>query len=381
LARQTRGRGVEVTLVNAATHFVERPRLHQVAAGQQVADLPLRDLLAPTGARLIVAGATGIDLRRREVALRTPDGRDGVAGYDTLVYALGSVIDLDRVPGVRAHAHALSDPAAAHRLGRDLRAQAARRGTLVVCGTGLTGIESAAELAEAHPGLRVRLLGSHDPGAVLAPAGARHLRAGLDRLGVEVLPGARITAVRAQALTLADGREVVFDTCLWAGGFTVPTLARAAGLAVDGRGRVLVDGALRSRSHPEVCAIGDAAAAAGPWGDAIAYGCRTGAFMAPYAADAIADTLARRSPRRFGFRYIHQCISLGRHDAVVQFVHPRDEHPLRAVLTGRAALRYKELTLRGAVWTFRHPGPYLARRRASGRAPADAHREANGHAR
>ncbi|MDN5920135.1 MAG: hypothetical protein L0I76_34385 [Pseudonocardia sp.] len=37
--------------------------------------------------------------------------------------------------------------------------------TLVVCGNGLTGVESAAEIAEQHPRLQVVLAGRQDPGA------------------------------------------------------------------------------------------------------------------------------------------------------------------------------------------------------------------------
>jgi len=86
--------------------------------------------------------------------------------------------------------------------------------------------------------------------------------------------------------------------------------------------------------------------------------------MAPYVADAIADAVAGRAPKPFTFRYLHQCVSLGRQDALVQFVHARDERPSRFVLTGRLAVRYyKEAVLSGAIRYFRRPGPYLPRRR------------------
>jgi choline dehydrogenase-like flavoprotein len=38
----------KVTLVNAGDRFVERVRLHQLATGQQLRDLPLRDLVVPS---------------------------------------------------------------------------------------------------------------------------------------------------------------------------------------------------------------------------------------------------------------------------------------------------------------------------------------------
>jgi hypothetical protein len=46
----------------------------------------------------------------------------------------------------------------------------------------------------------------------------------------------------------------------------------------------------------------------------------------------------------------------------VQFLNA-DESPKNRVLRGRAAIAYKNMTLNGAQLLFRHPGPYLARRR------------------
>ena len=153
-----------------------------------------------------------------------------------------------------------------------------------------------------------------------------------------------------------------FDLCVWAGGFTVPTLAAEAGLAVDPRGRIVTDDHLRSITDPRVFAIGDAAAIPGAWGDALAMGCRTGALTGPYVADLIAHQLWGKPTSAFRFRYLHECISLGRHNGLVQFLH-RDESPTSTILTGRAALAYKEMTLRGAVLFFGSPGPYPPRRR------------------
>jgi NADH dehydrogenase len=80
-----------------------------------------------------------------------------------------------------------------------------------------------------------------------------------------------------------------------------------------------------------------------------------------YVADAIATRLAGATPSPFRFRYLHECVSLGRGDALVQFMHA-DERPSRHVLTGRPATWYKEVVLFSARWLFRWPGPYRLRR-------------------
>jgi NADH dehydrogenase FAD-containing subunit len=209
---------------------------------------------------------------------------------------------------------------------------------------------------------RVVLVSWPQPGSWLSPRAQKYLRAAFDRLTIEVRSGVRVEEVKEDCLLLAGGTTLPFDGCIWAGGFRVPDLARETGLTVNEGGRVLVDSTLRSLSHPEVYAIGDAAAASGTWGECVAMGCRSGGFTGPYVADAIADRLAGRTPKDFGFRYSHECISLGRRDAVIQFLNA-DESPHNAILTGPLAVRYKEVVLRSATWLFNRPGPYTPRRR------------------
>jgi monoamine oxidase len=54
------------------------------------------------------------------------------------------------------------------------------------------------------------------------------------------------------------------------------------------------------------------------------------------------------------FKYFNQCISLGRKDGLIQFVH-QDDSPRPAILTGRAAAIYKEAVVRGTILFERNP--------------------------
>jgi NADH dehydrogenase len=359
LANQVDPNSVDITIVNATDHFVERPRLHQVATSQRITDLPLSKLLGSAAVRRDISWCDRLDLTAHRVHLTGADGPRWLR-YDTLVLANGSVVDTTAVPGITAHA-AVLNAKDAPRLAR--RLATLDRGEVVVCGGGMTGIEAATEIAETHPNLTVTLLSRGEPGGWLSVPACRHLRQAFTRLGIRVTSGAEITAIEATHVELADGRQIAFDECLWAGGFSAPSLAAEAGMAVNHEGRPVVDETLRSVSHPDVFVAGDAAAAAGNWGPQLNYGCRVAGFMGPYLADALATRLAGGTAAPFTFRYIHQCISLGRRDAVVQFVNPADESPRRFVLTGRLAVWYKDLVLRSATWLFRTPGPYLRFRR------------------
>lgn len=368
LARQLRPGEVTVTLVSAFGDFVERPRLHQLSVGQDIESIPLSQYLRGTGVHLIVASVTGIDLDAREVHTTDERGGRNAVRYDTLVYALGSNIDVAAAWGVAEHCVTLVGPSAAVDLhGRltelDALSELADAGALVtVCGGGLTGIETVAEIAAAFPRLRTQLVSAGTPGGWLSDKGRHYLDRTLAELGVAVVDQARVAHVEATQLVLADGRQLPFDLCVWAGGFTVPTLARQAGLAVNAADRALVDPTLRSVSHPDVYVIGDAAAIAGPWGEQLAMGCRTGGFTGPKVADIIAARLTGREPDAFAYRYIHECISLGRRHGLIQFLN-RDETPKNQILTGRTAILYKNATLNGAKLLFRHSGPMAAHRR------------------
>ncbi|SEE78245.1 NADH dehydrogenase, FAD-containing subunit [Streptomyces sp. 2131.1] len=336
---------VQVTVVNAQERFTERMRLHMTATGRTLAAMSVPEMLEGTGARFVQGWVTAVDAAARTV--RVDDDR--VLPYDTLVYALGGVSDTSGVPGADDYAYTLSGVEDADLLAGRLETLSGGNGsgTVVVVGNGLTGIESAAEIAERYPHLDVVLLGGKEPGATMNGKAAAHVRAALDRLGVRVRSGVEVVKVLAGSVELAGGESIAADAVLWTGGTRVAPLAAAAGLEVDGRGRVVTDRALRSVSHPEVYAIGDAAAISQGYG--VMHGtCQGGMPTGVHAALSIVRVLGGKEPKPFRFGYYHTPVSLGRGDAVVQFTRP-DDSPRRICLVGKAAVRYKE-TVTASPW-------------------------------
>lgn len=336
LARRTRKQDVRITLVNPSARFTERLRMHQIAAGQELADHRIADILAGTGVEFVQGWATSLDPASGHVLV---DGTRTLP-YDELIYALGSSTDTDIVPGAADHAWTLNDPRVAHRFADRLNVVAAQGGTVAVCGGGLTGIEAAAEIAENHPGLRVTLISSGEPGAMMGDKARAYLNRAFDRLGVVREIGRAVTKVLPDAVELAGGTVLPADLTLWTTGVRVAPLAAAAGIATDERGLIVVDETLRSVSHPNIHAVGDAAAIRMPWGQ-IHGTCQSGIPTAAYTADAIARQLRGKAPKPFRFGYFHQPVSLGRRDAIIQFT-KSDDTPGRFYLTGRAAVAYKE---------------------------------------
>ena len=372
---RTRSLDLRVTLVNAAPDFVERVRLHQIAAGQDVGTHPLTGPLDDTGIDLILGRVENLDPRARTVQVRTEQGPRELR-YDTLVYALGSDAAPAPVPGVAEHTHDTASLTAARRLADHIRRNPPR--TLAVVGGGLTGVEVATEFAENHPDLRVELITRGRVGAGVGDRGRAHLHRVMGRLGVTVREHTGVTEVDAAGLSLDGGGRVDADVVVWNAGFGVCGPLATAGPTVDDGGRALVDADQRSVSHPEILVVGDAAHARAVDGRELRMSCAMGLPMGWSAADTVADSLgekpsdsgAARTAHGPGFGYLFQCVSLGRRDGLIQFVRG-DDTPTRFVLTGRLAARYKEFIVAGAYGGLRggqaRPDLYLRLVRWSGR--------------
>lgn len=323
-----------VTLLDPSDRFTERVRLHELAAGRPDVTHPLADLLRGTGVEHLAVRAGSLDPDARRVT--TDDGRS--LSYDRLVYALGS----------------RTAETAGERVYTAESAEALRKrmqdgpGSLAVVGGGLTGIEMATELAESYPEWKVRLLSAGEVSAGHSARGRAHVRAALQARGVRVEEGREVT----------DAEAVDADAVVWAAA-TVPNTALAAdaGLALDPHtGRIAVDASLRSVSHPEIYAAGDAAAAHSPAAGTMRMGCAAALPTGSHTATAIIAELRGQEPKPLHFGYLIQCVSLGRRDGLIQFVRP-DDSPRERLLTGRAAARTKEQVIRSTI-RFLH----LARR-------------------
>ncbi|QYC45542.1 NADH dehydrogenase-like protein YjlD [Nonomuraea coxensis DSM 45129] len=362
LARRLSPADAGITVVNAEPDFVERLRLHQLAAGRRVEARTLAGVFAGTGVHLRLARVTAVDPGSRAVALS--DG--GELGYDTLVYALGSRVADGGVPGAAEHAfHVTSRPAALRlrerldRLEGPGRPDAAR---VLVVGDGLTGIETATELAESRPGLSVTLVARGELGAALSPGARGHLRRACDRLGVTVLEHTTVEAVEAARVLCAGGTALASDATVWAAGFAVDPLAAAGGLEVAANGQILVDRTMRALSHPDVYAVGDSAHAIGDNGLPLPMSCASAGFTGLQATSAIMARLTGREVPVNKLVYVGNHISLGRRDAILQPV-DGEARAKRAYVGGRKAARVKAGILTMSLWSIAHPTFGLPRRR------------------
>lgn len=373
LARRLSPADTDITVVNAEPVFVERMRLHQFATGRQLATRRLSDVFAGTGVRLRVARVTSVDPERRTVTVTGGEGAEGDAelGYDTLLYTLGSRVADHGVPGVAEHAFDVAGRPSALRLRARLDALGGA-GSVLVVGEGLTGIETATEIAESRPGLSVALAARGELGAWLSPGARLHLREAFDRLGIAIHEHTGIEAVGETYAVGADGTSYPADATVWTAGFAVAPLAEAAGLAVTEEGRIVVDATMRSISHPDVYAAGDSAYALGDNGRPLPMSCASAGFTNMQATEAIIGRLTGRPVSNVKKSYVGNHISLGRYDAIFQMV-DGDARAKSWSVRGRKAARLKAGILKGSLWSVSHPTfglPKRKRRLTAATAPA-----------
>jgi NADH dehydrogenase len=294
------------------------------------------------GIRLVVDDAVRIDTAARKVELASGTALD----YDYVIYAVGSTTAASSVPGVSEFAYPIADLEHAHRL-REAIAELHPDAPVTVVGAGLTGTETASELAE--QGRKVTLVCGGRLAPSLGAPGRRSTAKWFAKHGVAVLENEVVTEVRRGAVVFADGAVRPSALTIWTAGFGVPDLAAASGLRTDGLGRLLTDETLTSVDDVRIVAAGDAAA---PSGQPLRMSCQAAGPLGAQAANTVLSRIAGSEPAPLDQAFVAQCVSLGRHAATFQLTR-KDDTPVNFFIGGRLGAAIKEFICKGTVWGLR----------------------------
>src|SRR3954449_13001725 len=288
------GADADVTVVDRTNHHLFQPLLYQVAAGILPPGLiapALRSIIKEQrNARAVLADVKDLDLDRRVVGARGPDGRNVELPYDTLVVAAGATHSYfgkdefaEFAPGMKTveDARYLRDGILSKFEMAELATDPTERAewlTFVVIGAGPTGVELVGQIAElAHQVLpkdyrsvdtrEARIILLEGAGAVLPPFDPKlqeYTKKRLEQMGVEIRLNTLAVDMDHDSITVKgpDGPETIRTrTRVWAAGVQASPLARMlaekAGLETDRAGRLPVNPDCTLPGHPEVFAIGD----------------------------------------------------------------------------------------------------------------------------
>jgi NADH:ubiquinone reductase (H+-translocating) len=331
-------RRTTLTVVNPRSLFVERIRLHELAAGSRdTVTIPLQRLLHPDAVTMI-GRARFVDSAARTVRIATATGELDLP-YDYLVYAVGSVAAAS-IPGAVQHGFLLADFEGAAGAA-DAIEVAGPNPRIAVVGGGFTAVETASELAAQRADAQVRLYCAGQLVADMRPAARNSLTRTLRRLGVHITEDSPVTRIEAGKLHLAGGQVHAFDVCILAASFTAPDLAAISGLPVDQSGRMKVDEHLRCLDEPNVIGAGDAIVAPAAVAAHLRMGCAAALPLGAQAADTLLASIRGAAPTVLSIGFVIQCISLGRKNGYIQLVRP-DDTPRPVHVGGRAGAAIKE---------------------------------------
>jgi NADH dehydrogenase len=339
-ARALRHAPVDVTVVDRTNHHLFQPLLYQVAtaglAAPAIAE-PIRRILGGQRNTSVLYGeARRIDVAARQVVLE--DGE--TIAYDHLILATGATDSYFGHDEWRSHAPGLKTLRDAFDIRRrvllafehaERERDPARRPawlTFVVIGAGPTGVEMAGMLAEIA---RHTLKGEYrryDPRnarIVLVEAMDRvlpayppelsdHARLQLERLGVTVWLGRRVSGIDADGVQLGAER-LEAKTVVWCAGITASPVGATLGVPLGQGGRVIVEPDLSLPGHPEIQVIGDLALL--PEHQPPVPGVAPAAKqMGRHAARNILAALRGKPTRPFRYRDYGQLATIGRSKAV-----------------------------------------------------------------
>jgi NADH dehydrogenase len=386
LERRLRGqRNVEITLVSRDNFFVLTPLLFESCSGR----LELRHCAQPIRAalrrtRFIEATVDRVDVEDQTVRAVSPEGSGYELPYDQLVVALGASTN-ERLIAGSSNAFTFKTMADAlvlrnHVIEQFERADAthestARRRylTIVLIGGGLVGVELLGELTafvedvlRFYPRIRRDEIRFR-----LFEAGARVLPEIDEKLATVAADVLRRRGADIQVSTVVQsiepgrvrvGNEIVdAGTIVLAAGIVPSVVASGISVVHDQRGRIAVDATMRSRSHPNVWALGDCAAIPGPDGRPYPALAQHTVREARHLARNIEAEIRGRVPTPFVFRPLGTMASLGHTRAVALvfgmrltgfpawwlrrtyylFQMPRWERRLRIVLDWTVALFFR----------------------------------------
>ena len=338
------GAPVAITLVDRRNHHLFQPLLYQVAtaslATSEIA-WPIRYLLRDRPeVTTLFATVSGVDAKEKRVLLEDGDA----IPYDTLVLATGAFhayFGHDEwepfAPGLKT----LEDATTLRRRilvafeRAERESDPERRAallTFVIVGAGPTGVELAgtiAELAQDTLPPDFRNIDTHKARVVLIEAGPRVLAGfpddlsayaqhSLESIGVEVVLGQAVTECSADGVVYGD-KHLPSKTLIWAAGVRASPAAEWLAAPADRAGRLQVNPDLTVPGHPDIFAIGDTVAIAGPDGKPVPGIAPAAKQQGRYVAELIKARLRGSTLPPFRYSHAGSLAQIGKRKAVIDF--------------------------------------------------------------
>jgi len=345
LARRTnRNEKVKITLISEENYLLFTPLLHEAAMGsietRHIA-YPIRRLHWQDRFQFILARVEGVDFENQEVKTAA-----GIFSYDSLVIALGSVVDKSTINLVGGKVFTLKTLYDAMALRNHIisnfervaserdRQNRAPLLTFVIVGGGYIGVQAAAELADfIHKSLllfyrqinpaEIRIVLVENQGKIVSRLDEKlgaYVMKELLNMGIEVRTRSHPTNVGKGYIEL-DGKETIrTETIIWTTGMRSHPLLSTWPIETDELGRIYVNNFLEVRGLDRVYALGDCARFENPKTlEPIPPRAHTTVRQAKVVAHNILADLRGLDKKAYRYSDTGEIVSLGASKAVFRF--------------------------------------------------------------
>ena len=328
----------DITLISKHDYHYQTTLLHKVAIGtlsSRKARIFYRKILDPKKIRFIKDKIIELCPEENKVI-----GNGGVYEYDYLIIALGFRPDHLGVKGVGKNTYRLSSLNAALKLMKNIEnkfkeythTKNVQDLSVIVCGTGFTGIEFTAELATQLDELclicgidrslpKITCIGrSEHILPVFNDKLATAAESKLKKLGVRIVSNATIEEVRDDRVIARykgqdEPLEILGNTIIWSAGVKGSEIIEQS-ILPNKKGRIPVNAQLQCEAYPNIYVVGDSAQARDK--DIIhAPTAQLSAQMGDYIAELFVAKLANKPfTRPFVFHHKGTVCSIGHTDGV-----------------------------------------------------------------
>lgn len=327
----------EVTLISKHDYHYQTTLLHKVAIGTLSARksrIYFRKILDLNKVHFIKDKILSFDPQHNRVL-----GNGGAYEYDYLVIALGFKPDDFGIKGVDKYAHKLSSLNAALKLDKLIEYRFKEYChtkndndlSVIVCGTGFTGIEFAAELGSRLDELcliggiprdvpKVTCIGRSEQ---ILPMFSKKLskiaQKKLEAFGVDVILGGEVCECKEDGVIIkqnGETRHIKGNTILWSAGVKGNDSVENATCFDSKKGRIKVDEYLKCPQYDNIFVVGDCALY--QYRDAIhAPTAQLSAQMGDYVGKSLINILRNKPQKqRFSFKHRGTVCSIGHTDGV-----------------------------------------------------------------
>lgn len=352
---------LRLVMIDKNSFHLRKVLMFRPAVTNEEIRIPLRQLF-PNGVELMQATVSNIKAVEKKLVYLDSIGAEHEINYDMLVVAAGSVIrqpdseqggialtSLENAQKIRSAWLANLEQAAVE----DKPKERKRLMHIAIVGAGISGIETAAELAHYTRKDAERL--GLDPRSINIDLYNAHQRLFLDgpakigmklehllrNIGINVIHEQRVIKEKDGVLWLSDNEKRSVGLCIWTLGLQPNPMLHTIGLPVTLEGYTLVDGSYRVADMPGVYSIGDCARIVDPvTGHIDGKTCKEAIPQAVRLAKILlADLEERHAPAHESYMKLF-CIGLGP-DKGLTWV---NKWGLDIVITGKLGWKIKKYT-------------------------------------